>query len=155
MLISDLCDYSDAYVVAKGRTSVTGTNIANKRNKKLTLKNNAPFRSHISKINNIFVDNPEDFDIFILMYNLLEYNHNYSMSSGSLWNCYRNEVYDDANENNAVGSYRINNNKTTTSKCFEYKTKLIGNTPDNNSRLEVEFVVPLKCLGNFWRLIRA
>ena len=43
MLRSDLCDYSDAYIVVKGRISVTGTNNANRRNKKLTFKNNAPF----------------------------------------------------------------------------------------------------------------
>ena len=55
------------------------------------------------------------------------------------------------NENNAAGSYRINNNKTTTSKSFEYKTKIIGSTPDNNSRLDAEVVSPLKYLSNFWR----
>ena len=50
MLRSNLCDYSDAYIAEKRRISVTGTNNANGRNKKLTLKNNAPFRSCISKI---------------------------------------------------------------------------------------------------------
>ena len=45
MLRSDLCDYSDAYLVAKERISVTGANNANKRDKKLTFKNNALFRS--------------------------------------------------------------------------------------------------------------
>ena len=44
MLRSDLWDYSDAYIVVKGRISVTDTNNANKRDKKLTFKNNAPFR---------------------------------------------------------------------------------------------------------------
>ena len=52
MLRSNLCDYSNAYVVVKGRISVRGTNDANNRNKKLTFKNNAPIRSCISKINN-------------------------------------------------------------------------------------------------------
>ena len=33
MLISDLCDYSDAYIVVKGRISVLGTNNTNKRDK--------------------------------------------------------------------------------------------------------------------------
>ena len=51
------------------------------------------------------------------MYNLLEYNDNYSMTSGGLWNYYRNEVNDDANE--IVANYRINNNKTTISRSFE------------------------------------
>ena len=65
------------------------------------------------------------------MYNLLEYNDNYSMTSGSLWNYYRNEVNDDANE--IVANYRINNNKTTISRSFEYKTKVIKRTPANNN----------------------
>ena len=42
---------------------------------------------------------------------------------------------DSANENNDVINYRINNNKTATSKSFDYKKKLIKGTPNNNSRL--------------------
>ena len=82
----------------KKRTSVTGTNNANRRNKKLTFKNNAPFRSCISKINNTFIDNAGDLDIVMLMYNLLEYSDNCSMTSGSLWNYHRDEINDDANK---------------------------------------------------------
>ena len=52
MLRSDLCNYSDAYIVVKGRITVEGDNDAKTRNKKLILKNNAPFRSCISKIDN-------------------------------------------------------------------------------------------------------
>ena len=47
MLKSDLCDYSDAYIVANRKISVTGNNAANRRNKKLTFESNAPFRSCI------------------------------------------------------------------------------------------------------------
>ena len=72
MLRSDLCDYSDASIVAKGRISVTSTRNSNKRNKKLTFKNNALFRSCISKINNTFIDYSEDLDIVIRIYILLE-----------------------------------------------------------------------------------
>ena len=71
------------------------------------------------------------------------------MTLGSVWNCYRNQVKDDANEKEDAGNYRINNNKTTRSKYFDYKTKIIGNAPDNISRLDVEVVVPLKYLSNF------
>ena len=39
MLRSDLCDYSDAYIVVKGKIRAKGTNDTNKRNKKLTFKN--------------------------------------------------------------------------------------------------------------------
>ena len=74
MLRSDLCDYSNEYIVVKGKTSVTGTNNANERNKKLTFKNNVLFRLCISKISNSFVENSEDLD-------LLDYSNNYSMTS--------------------------------------------------------------------------
>ena len=77
MLRSDLCDYSDAYVVVNGRISVTGADNANRRNKKLTFENNAPFRSCILKINNTFIGNAEDLDIIMPMYSLLEYSDNY------------------------------------------------------------------------------
>ena len=56
MLRSDSCDYSDAYIVVKGKISVTDTDNANRRNEKLVSKNNVPFRSSISKINNALVD---------------------------------------------------------------------------------------------------
>ena len=55
MLRSDLCDYIDAYIVSKGQITVTNpNNNANAYDKKLALKNNAPFLSCISKINNTF-----------------------------------------------------------------------------------------------------
>ena len=86
MLASDLCDYNDAHIVVKGRIIVTGTNEANRRNKKLTFKNIAPFKSCITKINSKFVDNAKNLNVAMLMYNLLEYGDNYSMTLGSLWN---------------------------------------------------------------------
>ena len=85
------------------------------------------------------------------MYNLLEYSDNYSITSGSLWNFYRDEINYSANENNDANNYRINNNKSTTSKSFEYKTKIIRRTPNDNNVLDAEVVVPLKYLSNFWR----
>ena len=54
------------------------------------------------------------------MYNLLKYSDNCSMTSESLWNYYRDKINDDANENNSARN-KINNNKTITSKSFEYK----------------------------------
>ena len=84
MLRSDLRDYGDAYIVLKRKIGVTGNNNANRRNKRLTFKNNALFRSRIPKIHNKFIDNAEDLDIVMLMYNLLEYSNNYSMISGNL-----------------------------------------------------------------------
>ena len=152
MLRSDLCDYSDAYIVVKGR-SVTGTENANRRNKKLTFKNNAPFRSCISKINNTLIDNAKDLDIVMPMYNLLEFSNNFSMTSGSLWNYDKDEVNDSANESDDNDN-KINNNKTKTSKSFVYKTKITGSTSNNNSRLNGEVVVPLQYLSNFLEISR-
>ena len=86
LLRSDLCDYSDAFIVVKGTISITGINDNNKRNKEITFKNNAPLKSSITKINNKYIDCAEDFNIVMSMYNFLEYSDNYSMTSGSLWN---------------------------------------------------------------------
>ena len=84
------------------------------------------------------------------MYNVLEYSDNYSMTSGSLWNYYRDEINDDADETDNNDNM-LNNNKTITSKSFEYKTKLIGSMPNNSDILDAEVVVPLKYYSNFWR----
>ena len=85
----------------KGRISVRSNNAKIQENKKLAFKNNGPFRSCISKINNTFIENVENFDNVIPMHILLEYSDNYSVTSGILWNYYRDEVNDNANENNA------------------------------------------------------
>ena len=84
------------------------------------------------------------------MYKLLEHSNNYSMQSGILWNYYRDQVNDSTNENNAANN-RINGNKTVTGKSFEYKTKLVGTTPDDNNTLDAEVAIPLKYLSNFCR----
>ena len=120
MLRTYLCDYRDAYIVAKGRLTVEENNVAKTRNKKLIFKNNAPFRLRISIINNTFIGNAEYLDIVLRIYNLLEYRDNYSMTSESLRSYYRDEINDDVNENNAA-RIKINSNKTMTSKSFEYK----------------------------------
>ena len=74
MLRSDLCDYSDACVWVKGTMTVTNPNNNDNFDRILTLKNNAPFILCISKINGELVENAEDLDIVIRMYNLLEYS---------------------------------------------------------------------------------
>ena len=111
-----------------------GTDYPDRRNKKWTFMNNAPFRSCMKKMNNTFIENAEDLHIVMPMYNLSEYSDNYSMIPGSLWYYYRDGGNDDADKNNAAGNYRINNNKITTSKSFEYKTKITRSTTADNSR---------------------
>ena len=73
MLRSDLCDFSDAYIIVKEDITVTNPNNA-KRNKAVAFKNNAPFINCISKINGIKIDNAEDLDVVIPMHYLLEYS---------------------------------------------------------------------------------
>ena len=71
MLRSDLWDFSDAYIVVKGTITVTNPNNDGYDNK-LAFKNNAPFFSCISKINNALIGNAKDLDIVMPMYNLIE-----------------------------------------------------------------------------------
>ena len=109
MFRSDLCDFSDAYILVTGNiivvkktftaadferpnnTNLNATNTNNANNnafgeKKLVFKNNAPFINCISKINGIKIDNAEDLDVVMPMHNLLEYSKNYKKTVGSLWN---------------------------------------------------------------------
>ena len=89
MLKSSLCDYSDAYILVKGKITVNDTAAAgaaaNNTNKKVIFKNCAPFTRCISKINNSQIDDAEYIDIVMPMYNFIEYSDNCSKTSGSLW----------------------------------------------------------------------
>ena len=114
MLRSDLCDFSNAYIVVKGNIIVdkktftandfnasnntaaneTATNTANDNvldGKKLVFENNAPFINCISKINGVKIDSAEDLDVVMPNHNLLEYSKNYRKTTGTLWNYYRDE----------------------------------------------------------------
>ena len=75
MLRSNLCDYSDAYILVKGNITVSNTAAgaaANNTNKKVIFKNCAPFTNCISKISNEQIDNSEYIDIVMPIYNLME-----------------------------------------------------------------------------------
>ena len=112
MLRSDLCDYSNAYIVVKGTITVTNPDNA-KRNKPVAFKNNAPFINCIWKINGVKIDSAEDLDVVMPMYNLLEYRKTYKKTTGIMWNYYRDEP---------------SNPLSSSSESFEYKTSIIGNT---------------------------
>ena len=145
MLRSDLCDCSDAYMWVKGKITVTDPNNFDRR---LTLKNNAPFISCISKINSKLVENAEDLDIVMPMYNLLEYSENYEKTSGSLFNYYRDEPKDhnEGDGNNAINISIIGSNS------FDYKTKIVGSLAAGElEKQDITIAIPLKYLGNFWR----
>ena len=100
MLRSDLCDFSNAYIVVEGTITVTRTNNRSRKNGPLAFKSNAPFSICISKINNTLIDNVEDLDFAMNMYNLFEYSKNCTKTTGSLWNYYRDELTDDTNDIN-------------------------------------------------------
>ena len=92
------------------------------------------------------------------MYNSLEYSKNHRKTIGSLYNYYRDELSDDAHDNN------FDNIKVVNSNTFKYKNKITGNTynvnagaqgynVNKNGMHEVELAIPLKYLGNFWRAL--
>ena len=106
------------------------------------------------KIHGVLVENPEDLDIVMPMYNLLDYSKNYSKTSGSLWNYYRDELTDETNDRNGPNKSGIN------SKSFKYKTSITRSTYnvaataggyDENKECtkKVEIAVTLKHLSNF------
>ena len=143
MLKSSLCDYSDAYILVKGKITITGAGAnaaarqADDRDKGVAFKNCAPFTSCKSDINNIKIDYCLDTDIVMSMYNLIEYSDNYAKASGSLWQYYRDEP----------------NDNLANSKSFKSKIKITGKTPNNGYEKNVEIMVPLKYLSNFWRTL--
>ena len=164
MLRSNLCDYSDAYILVKDTIMVTAlgvnndaNNIRDKRNRPLILKNNAPFVSCITRINGELIEDADDLDIVMPMYNLLEYSKNYKKTIGSLYNYYRDELTNDNNDN-------FDNISEVNSEAFKYKNKKTGNTynvdvgaqgynVNKNGTQGIELAIPLKYLGNFWRAL--
>ena len=90
MLKYSLCDYRDAYILIKGRITITGAGVdaaarqADERDKRVAFKNCASFTNCISEINNTQVDNAKDIDMVMPMCNLIEYSDNYAKASGSL-----------------------------------------------------------------------
>ena len=143
MLRSNLCDYADSYILVKGTIAITGEgdNAAaerpDERDKGVTFKNCAPFTNCISRINNTDIDNAHDIHIVMPMYNLIEHSDNYSKTSGSLWQYYK----DDLNDNLA------------NSESFKSKAKITGKTSNNRNTKDVEIIVPLNNLSNFWRTL--
>ena len=149
MLKSSLCDYSDAYILVKGTISVNNTAAdgaaANNASKKVIFKSCAPFTNCISEINNTQIDNAKDIDIVMSIYKLIEYSDNYAKTTGSLWQ-YCKDI--PARNNNEIVIFAENN----LTDSFNFKVKFTGQT-GTNGRKDVEIMVPLKYLGNFWRTL--
>ena len=143
MLRSNLCDYADSYILVEGTIAITGAGDdaaarqADERDKGVTFKNCAPFTECMSRIHNADIDNAHDIDIVMPMYNLIEYSDNYSKTSGSLWQYYK----DDPNDN------------LTDSESFKSKVKITRKTTNNRNAKDVQIIVPLQYLSNFWRTL--
>ena len=132
MLRSDLCDYSDAYILVNGTITVAGNHPRDRQNKPVILKNNAPFISCIKKINNELIEDAEDLDVVMPMYNLLEHSKNYRKTIGSFYNYYRDELNNNQNNNDIAN---FNNRTVVNSEAFKYKNKIIGNTYNVDSTI--------------------
>ena len=150
MLKASLCDYSDAYILVRGTISVNNTAdqgaAANNTNKKVIFKNCAPFTNCISEINNTQIDNAKDIDIVMPMYNLIEYSDNYAKTTRSLWQYCRDITA--RNNNNEIIVFDVNN----PTDSFKFKAKITGQTGNNGTK-DVEIMVSLKYLSNFWRTL--
>ena len=140
MIKSSLCHYSDAYIPVTGTISIAeqaGDN-PNNNNKEKVFQNYAPFTDCINKINNTQIDNAENIDVVMPLYNLLDY----SKTSGSLWQYYRDEpALTDAGAIAlmliTVLHLKLRKNKAGAANC----------------RKNLEVIVSLKYLSNFWRTL--
>ena len=150
MLKSSLCDYSDAYILVKGTISVNNTAAqgaaTNNTNKNVIFKNFTPFTNCISEINNTQIDNAKDIDVVMPMYNLIEHSDNYAKTTGNLWQ-YSKDI-PARNNNDEIIAFDANN----LTDSFNFKVKITGQTEDDG-RKDVEIMVPLKRLNNFWRTL--
>ena len=149
-LTSSLNDDSEAYILVKGNITVNNAAAegaaATNTNKKVIFKNCAEFTNFIRKTNNAQIDDAEYTDIVMPMYNVIEYGDNYSKTSGSLWQ-YCKEIP----AINSAGNI-VDFNGANATDSFNFKTKVIGQI-NNDGRIDVEIMVPLKYLSNFWRTL--
>ena len=77
----------------------------------------------------MLIDNAEDLDVVMPMYNLIEYSENYRKTAGSLYNYYRDELSDGTNNNDNLNKNVIN------SESFKYNTSVTGSTYNVNERI--------------------
>ena len=150
MLKSSLCDYSDAYIFVKGTISVNNTAAegaaVNNNDRKVIFKNCAPFTNCINEINSTQVGNAKDIDIVMPIYNLIEYSDIYAKTTRSLWQYCKDMPAQ--NNNNQIVNFTANN----LTDSFNFKVKFTGQINDNRTK-DVEIMIPLKYLSNFWRNI--
>ena len=143
MLRPNLCDYTDVYILVKGTIKITGARDddtikrLDERNKSVIFKNCAPFTECVNRINGTEIDTAQDIDIAMPLHDLIEYSDNYSKTSASLWQYYKDEP----------------NDNLIDSESFKYKIKITQKAPADGNTKDVEIIAPLKYLRNFWRTL--
>ena len=166
-LRDDLCDFNDAYIVVTGRINAENSNLPDGANyndilagvvnpKQVALKNYAPFFNCILKINNQLIEDAQDLDIVMPMFNLLFCSKIFRKTARSFWNYYPDKpnsgysVQPDGQANNIYERTRAFDS-IKNSESFDYKNKIVGNLPDNNNAVlqNIKIIVPLKNLRNF------
>ena len=143
VLKSNLCNYNDTYILVRDDITITRDNGTQEE-----FKNCAPFFKCITKTYGTTVDDIEDLNLVVPIYDLIKYSSYYSDMTGSLWFCYKDEATD----------FNANIANTAAFKFFVHKAKLVGETgtqpAPNVSEGILQYVritVPLKYLSNFWR----
>ena len=114
VLKSNIFDYNDAYILVRSDIVTTAHIIPIQ----VAFKNFVSFTKCITKMDGTTIDNTEDLDLIMSMYNLMEYSPNYSETTACLW------FYLKVEATNFDTDIADNDNF----KSFEYKTKLLGNT---------------------------
>ena len=144
---SSCCDYSDAYILAKRTISIATVPPppanSNNTDKEVKFKNFALFADCISETNNTQIDNAEDIDVVMSLYNLTEYSNNYSKTSGNLWQYYRGELV--LTDPGFIANFHAANN----SALFQFKQKKTVKAADGGTKY-VEVMAPLKYFNSFW-----
>ena len=103
---------------------------------------------YLSKINGVQIDNAEDLDV-MSMYNLLEYNKNYSKTTGSSWNYYRDEPSNPVSSNSESFKYKT----SLTINSYDLDVSEAGYDVDRVCKNKTEFVITLKHISSFWRTL--
>ena len=146
IIMSSLCDYSDAYILIKGTITVSNTGTAagsNNKNKKVIFKNCAPFTDCITEINNKEIDHAKDIDVVMSKYNLIKYSDNYLKA---LWKFYREETF--INDDGII----IDVPNDLDGASFKCKQKITGQT-ENDETKGIQTMAPLKYFSNFRRTL--
>ena len=111
--------------------------------KKVIIKNCASFNKCISKKNITQVDNAEYIDIVMPMYNLIEYSDNYSKTSGSLWQYFKDIPA--VNDNGNI----VHSDGANATDSFNFKIKMTGQTDDDGEMNNIEIMIALRYLSKF------